>query len=854
MAEKWVSSVCDRCYVGCGIKVHVVDNVVMGIEGDPDNPLNRGKMCAKGKAGVMAHYDPNRVKTPLKRTNPKKGIGVDPKWKEISYDEALDTIAARLNEIRDDPRKLHIYCWGYDFGLSLLGIAFGTPHMQFAGAHECGKAVHPIEHMAAGGFHQQTDFHYCNYALYVGTQGGIAARSAFTHHVKDFAEARARGMRLVVVDPVGGYGAAKADEWVPIRPGTDAAFGLAFMNVLVNELGIFDAEFLKKGTNGSYLIADDGYYLRDPASGKPLIFDPIDRAPKLYDDPTIKDRSLEGSFTVRGLPVTPAFELLKRHTAKHSPEWAEEITTVPASTIRRLAKEFGAAAQIGSTILIEGKEVPYRPAALDWARGPQGHKHGFHHSWALKLVNILMGNVNMPGGILSTGAMGKNPFYWGPEGGIDGMLTHAGWAGITILQIPSSFPGRTPSVPQRMDAQELFPLAGHATTLFPLVADCPEKFGIDYKIEVAVHTASNLAMTTYGDLKLAEKFYGSIPFVFGFASELNETNEGFDDIVLPIPSYLERQDVGLENSFSGVYGILAPVGQDDWYFQIRQKAVEPPPDVRHPFQTTIDIADKLGLTSDLNKVMNHSLRLKEAYWLEPNRKHPLDEVQDSVVKSMFGAEHGLEWAKTHGVVRIHRDVEEAYPGLFMMNNNMRLPIYLEHFPRKGEELEEVIQGMGLDWDFSDYRPLPEFMPCGVQELRKKGEYDLVGVHYKLAFIYGHFANQNPWINEVCERTPYTYPVLINEDVGKKKGLKDGDAIWIETPVTRVKATAKLTQCIHPEVVAVAGHFGHWAMGMPIAKGKGTAYNPLLPHTLEQIDKISTALDNCIPIRVTKAED
>ncbi|MDP2662170.1 MAG: molybdopterin-dependent oxidoreductase, partial [Dehalococcoidia bacterium] len=276
MSEKWVTTVCDRCYVGCGIKVHVVDNVVVGMEGDPDNPLNRGKMCAKGKAGVMAHYNPNRVKTALKRTNPQKGFGVDPKWQEIPYDEAVAAVASALAGVKDEPWKLHIYCWGQDSSLSTFGVAFGAPHIQFASAHECGKAIHPIEHMAAGGFHQQTDFHYCNYALFVGTQGGVAARSAFTHHVKDFADARARGMRLTVVDPIGGYAAAKADEWAPIRPGTDAAFALALMNVLLNELSIFDAEFLKKGSNAPYLVAEDGYYLRGTNSGKPLVFDSVD--------------------------------------------------------------------------------------------------------------------------------------------------------------------------------------------------------------------------------------------------------------------------------------------------------------------------------------------------------------------------------------------------------------------------------------------------------------------------------------------------------------------------------------------------------------------------------------------------
>ncbi|MBI2954457.1 MAG: molybdopterin-dependent oxidoreductase [Chloroflexi bacterium] len=852
MSERWVTTVCDRCYVGCGIKVHVVDEVAVGIEGDPDSPLNRGKMCAKGKAGLMAHYNPHRPKTPLKRTNPEKGLGVDPRWQEISWEEAIETVVGKLKRIQDHPERLYVYAWGYDCDLRALGMAFGTPHIQSAAAHECGKSIHIIEHMAAGGFHQQVDLHYCNYALYVGTQGAVASRASFTHVARDMAEARARGMKLVVVDPIGNYAAAKADEWVPIRPGTDAAFALTLINLLVNELGICDFEFVKRGTNGAYLIGEDGRYVRDAASGKPLIFDPSAGVAKTYDDPTIEDWALEGTFNVHGKLGTPAFALLKEHVKKYTPEYASRIITIPPQTMRRIAHDFGKAMQIGSTIVLDGKQYPYRPAALDWARGPQGHKHGFHHCWALKLVNILMGNVNVPGGILSTGAMGKNPYEWSPEGGIDGMLTHAGVGGFVLTPLPSSFPGRNPDRPKRMDILELFPLAPHGTVLYPLVGAEPEKFGLDYRIEVALHNPSSVILSAYGDLKLAEKFFKQIPFVAGYAFELNETNEAFDDIVFPMPSYLERQDAGSRN-FEGVFDILAPVGQDDWYYQLRQRVFEPPQGFMHPIELVTEFTERLGLRREYNAVRNRTLRFKEPYLLEPNKRYTVDEFQDQLIRSLFGPERGLKWVKENGVVRYHRDAEEAYPGPFMATHQMRLPVYLEHFRGKGQELKQVIDRIGSPWDYSDYEPLPDWMPCPAFDERGKNGFDFVAVHYKLAFTYAGHGNENPWINEVCERTPYTYPVLINEDAARSKGIRDGDDIWLETPVRKVRAKAKLTQCIHPEVVGIAGHFGHWAKGMPISQGKGVAYNPLLPHDLDHIDKLSGALDNCALVRISRVE-
>src|SRR3990172_6867322 len=109
--SKWIPTACGMCYVGCGIQVLVEDGVIVSIEGNPNNPQNRGRMCAKGKAGIMNLYNPHRVKTPLKRTNPKKGMDVDPGWQEISWKEALDTIVGNLERIRDNPKKLWIQGW-----------------------------------------------------------------------------------------------------------------------------------------------------------------------------------------------------------------------------------------------------------------------------------------------------------------------------------------------------------------------------------------------------------------------------------------------------------------------------------------------------------------------------------------------------------------------------------------------------------------------------------------------------------------------------------------------------------------------------------------------------------------------
>jgi anaerobic selenocysteine-containing dehydrogenase len=192
-------------------------------------------------------------------------------------------------------------------------------------------------------------------------------------------------------------------------------------------------------------------------------------------------------------------------------------------------------------------------------------------------------------------------------------------------------------------------------------------------------------------------------------------------------------------------------------------------------------------------------------------------------------------------------VEECYFGPFL---DARLPIYLEHFVQRGEEMKDVLASLGLDWDLSDYRPLSDWLPCPSYHAIESGAYDLIAVHYKFPYVYGSYGNENPWVDEICENTD-AYSILVNEAVGKAKGIADGDMVWLESPVRKVRAKVKLTQCIHPEALGVGGHFGHFSPGMPIARGKGVSFNALLPTDMDHIDKISTALDHCVEVRIYK---
>ncbi len=836
----WVPTTCRMCLVNCHVLVHREDGRIDNVIGNPDSPRNRGRMCAKGKSGIMNHYNLNRVAHPLRRTNPNKGIGVDPGFVEISWDEAISTIATKLKKVAaEDPRKLYIQTWEDGDLAAWLGAmvpAVGTPYHQTGVSGTCGKTIHTIQYLTAGGFWDEVDFEHCNYLIDVGTQQGVATREGFNHSVPDCATARVeRGMKLVVVDPIGNNAAAKANEWLPIRPGTDAAFGLGMLHVLLNEVRIFDAEYLQRHTNAPYLVGADRRYVRDPETKKPLIFDAASGTAKTHDDPTLTTPALEGEFAVHGQKAKTAFQLLRERAAEFPPEVVETITSIPAERLRRIAREFGEAAQIGSTITIDGVELPYRPVCLNWCRGPQGHKHAWHHTWALQLVNIVVGCINVPGGYQSRATASNWPEVSWPTVGADGMMVPGGHGG----KHATAFPGRPACEPERMDLFELHPVAAHTRTLVPEVSAHPERYGIDHRTELLFHTAGNLLAGGWGDPKAVAEWYKSIDLVVGFAVEINETHE-LDDIVLPMPTYVE------EDAF---HAYDAVCGEGVAFHGIQQSVLEPPRGVRHPVDVMMDVYAQAGVLDDVYFAMNRVLGLRPALALEPGKRYTHQDVLDRQAKTSYGDEHGWRWFQENGVLVWERGVEERYPGRFIKG---RIPVYTENFVDRGEELAVVLERMKLEWDLSDYDPLPKWMPCLPYEQLGRGEIDAIGVHYKLPYVYGGQGNANPWIDELCERLPHSYGVLINTQLAKRRGIRDGDWVWLESQAERSKVRARVTECVHPQVIGIAGHAGHWAKGKSRTRGKGVNFNSLIPYDLQHLDTMTTAVDMCAPLTVRKA--
>jgi len=850
--DAWIPTQCGRCFSNCSIRVHRIDGVAVRIEGNPDSWMgSQGGLCAKGASGTQVLYDPNRLNVPLRRTNPEKGLYVDPKWKEISWEEALDEMTDKLKRVLDDdPRKILLQSTtmrALTGGLGwrrLMGDLLGTRNMTAGNAGtECGNGSHVARGLLYGSWDIVPDYKYCNYAIFWGVNGGHATGHASMALARLAADAMERGMKLVVIDPVCHFSGSKAVEWIPILPGTDGAVALAMANVILNELGIWDAIYLKTKTNGPYLVGPDGKYVRDPIDKKPLVWDAVELKAKVYDDASIIDYTLEGSVQVNGLDCRPSFQLFKENLKKYTPEMASKVSTIPAETIRRIATEFAKAAQIGSTITIEGHQLPFRPVASTTCRGSGAHENAVHTAMGILLLNHILGAADVPGGTVGypttcLGYPGTGKLKLGLEKGLDGLLTVSRWM---LTHLP--WPVKDPKFPGDAGLLDLFPL-GSMSSIW-VTSDREEiwdKIRLPYKIEVMLNYGSNSVISAPNPEWYAE-FLKKIPFIVSWDLVPNEFAEGFADLLLPDTSYLETFTWMEGTGFFFNY----PFGMEPWTFHITQPVVKPAHERRFLMDVTFDLLDRLGKRKELNEYWNRHIGLEGADQLEPTEKITWEQLGDRALKHYFGQDHSVEWFKKHGGMIWPKKIQEAYWRHF---TDARIPIYLEFMIDLKKKIRAIADESGIKANWDQYTPLIEWFPCS-PHLVSDSKYDLYCFTYRDILHSNSSTMEQPWLDEATQMNPYTYNISMNFHTAKQKGLKDKDLIEIESiHGHKIRGRLKLRKGQHPQTIALVSA-GHWAKGQPIAANKGANFYALLESKFEDCDPLAFTMEMSVRVKVKK---
>jgi anaerobic selenocysteine-containing dehydrogenase len=858
--DVWIKSACNQCAYQDAIKVHRVNGVAVKVEGDPDGiwQSRRGRfhpICANGQAGLQRIYDPWRAKAPLKRTNPEKGFGVDPKWVEISWDEAYDTIANKIKEVRakgaDGVWAInasgHSSSYGGNFSSAIVPADAVSLDMGMAWC----EMGHYTTVSMSGGWVMCADYghDYTNTKLLLQTNSsrGVDASGAITQMAGNFQRARQAGMRLVNIMPILCMGAAKADEWIPTAPATEGAFVLGMVNVLLYEAGIIDAEFIKNVTNGPYLIGPDGYYVRDQKSQKPLVWDPVDNAAKVFDDKTVKDYALEGTFTIEGTQYTPAFQLVKQSVKDYTPEWAAKICDASAQDIRRIANEWGQTASVGQKITIDGVEHPYRPVALDGFIGSgTGHAHGIASS-ALphNLLCSLVGANGVPGAWHTIAVNPISSRNWTKptirvEDGLNGPLQ-----GNTSV-VPFKYPPESPSL------DEFFPIATMNGWLTSLRMAHPDKYkygaATSPKADFAWLRKANPLVMNYATGDLVD-LYATLPFIVSLSDLIDETGE-YSDIIIPERTTYEWLQLPSRN-----YVDINSVG---W---LNQPVITPLYGLPDTLDIYMEICARAGVLygkGGFNDSLNGSIRAAEDK-LDLNTRYTPEQVMDRMCKKAFGADKGLDWAKQNGGIATYvpivyepwniRDGAAASPTF-----PRRLPIYLEFQKHTGDDLAANMKKAGVEWDVSDYSALPRWIPSHIH--KDTPPYDLVLIPHRKAGFSATSSMSIPFLLETALNDPYACYAWMNEDTGKAKGLKDGDVVWIESVQDKVQAVVKLSQGIHPKAVGVCINLGGWASNEVLKsfwqKHLGIPYMKLRPWGFEYADMMVGNLENTIKVKVYKA--
>lgn len=297
--SEWIPSCCSMCGGQSGIICRVVDGKLVKIEPNPYNPNNFSNIssdffanvekegtciCPKGNAGIATLYDKDRLQKPLRRTNPKKGIDVDPGFKEISWEEAYNEITKRLKQLRDNAEAHKLLWFSEDHSFTHIQSdfceLFGTPNYSMH-SNLCDTTRKASFKMAMGDARPLMDAIQSKYILLFGWNPLSATK--WSHLPRIITHGIEKGAKMVVVDPYLSYTANKAHEWIPIRPGTDGAMALAMGNVIIRD--------------------------------------------KLYEEAFIKE-------------WTAGFEQYAEYVKDKTPQWQEKITSVPAKTVERIAIEF----------------------------------------------------------------------------------------------------------------------------------------------------------------------------------------------------------------------------------------------------------------------------------------------------------------------------------------------------------------------------------------------------------------------------------------------------------------------------------------------------------------------------------
>ena len=860
---KTTNTTCYMCACRCGIRVHVRNGEVRYIDGNPDHPINRGVICAKGSAGIMKQYSPARLTKPLMRKpGTERGAG---QFVEVSWDEAYRVLTDRLARIRaTDPKKFAMFT-GRDQMQALTGLfarQFGTPNYAAHGGFCSVNMAAGMIYTIGGSFWEfgGPDLERAKLFVMIGT--------AEDHHSNPLKIAISKfkrdGGRFISINPVRTGYSAIADEWVPIRPGTDGALLLAVIHELI-ALGLYDREFLARYTNAGQLVdvdadsPDKGLLVR----GEALPPDP-DRAPEHDRDAMWWDRHsnrqvpshaegadpfLYGEFTLPdGRRAKPAHQLLKERVATCTPEWAAEITGIPAATIRRLAQELGVTARDAKIELPipwtdswgrEHESVTGNPVAFHAMRGLAAHSNGFQTIRALAIVMTLLGTIDRPGGfrhkspfprMVPPSAKPPNgPHALRPGKPLSGLLL--GWpGGPEDLFVDDG--GKAVRIDKAFSWEH--PLAVHGL-MHTVITNAWR--GDPYRIDTLLVFMANMAWNSTMNTPEIRRMLNDrgddgeyrIPFLVVCDAFQSETT-AFADLVLPDTTYLERHDV--------MSMLDRPISDFDGPIDSVRIPVVPPKGECKPFQEVlIELASRLEFPAFVHEDGTRKFRdypdFIVNYETEPGsgigflsgwRGKDGD-------KFMRGEPNPRQWEMyaanncvyEHKLPPSYRYMRNWNRGYMEWAQRVRIrrytdPIVIQIYSEVLQKFRRAAQGKGASRKPPEhlkarietyFDPLPFYYePLEAQQTDLEA-YPLRAITQRPMAMYHAWDSQNAWLRQIHAHNA----MFVNPGVAREAGIGNGAWMWVESPWGKLRCLCAYSEAVEPGTVwtwnAIGKAAGAW---------------------------------------------
>jgi phenylacetyl-CoA:acceptor oxidoreductase len=710
---------------------------------------------------------------------------------------------------------------------------------------KCYHSEHLYGELWHRGFTVSPDTPYTNYLISCGANveasGGVAG-------VWRHANARERGMKRVQVEPHLSVTGACSAEWVPIRPKTDAAFLYALIHVLLHEAprAKLDTAFLLRHTSSPYLVGAHGFYLREPATGAPIVGSTLEDK----ESHVALEIGADGEVLAEGvLEGETAFAKLLAHIKPYTPEWAEGVCDVKASRIRRIANEYLEAACVGQTIEIEGRTLPYRPVAVSLGKTVTNGWGGFECCWARTLLAALVDALEVPGGILGTTVRLNSPLsqrHRSVRAGPDGLMAYpfnptdkARWNAQPNIR--NAYRTMVPLAGDNAWSQALGPT--HFSWMF--LDQTPPGLPRVTLPEVWFLYRTNPAIS-FWDTQALEERMARFPFVVAFAFTRDETNH-YADVLLPDATDLESLQLIRVGGSKYIEQFWDHEG-----FALRQPAVAPRGEARDFTDIATALAERAGLLEPYNAAINRGtlgVRLGE-HALEVNAAHSAEAIWDAVCRAASreltdGKEaHGLAWWKERGLATkpFPRTAWYLFPTLAAKGLRFEMP-YQERLLRVGAELGRRLHERGMTWwdkQLTEYQALPAWKDFPA--LWDAGERYPFWLLTSRSMQYAWGGNVGmQMIKEVADNIAGHSGVIMNAGRARELGIEDGDWLSIATAEHSVRARAVLRQGIRPDTLLLLGQFGHWAT--PVAKDFGMpSMNKLVPMSLELTDATGSGAD------------